>query len=103
MSIKIQKNQCIGCGRCTEVCPGNLIKLINGKADIPKPERCWGCASCLKECPTQAIALLLGEDAGGLGGRMTVRQEGTLLHWSIKKTDASTQTVTVNSRDSNKY
>lgn len=26
MSIKINSNRCVGCGRCIEVCPGNLIK-----------------------------------------------------------------------------
>ena len=26
MSIRIQKSKCVGCGRCIEACPGNLIK-----------------------------------------------------------------------------
>ena len=27
MSIKIDESRCVGCARCVEVCPGNLIKL----------------------------------------------------------------------------
>ncbi|WP_230578498.1 4Fe-4S binding protein [Selenomonas ruminantium] len=25
MSIAIEKDKCVGCGQCTEVCPGNLL------------------------------------------------------------------------------
>ena len=103
MSIEISREKCGGCGRCAGVCPGSLIKLKDGAAFMARPERCWGCASCLKECPAQAIALFLGEDMGGLGGRMTVRREGTLLHWTVTKPDSIIQTITTNSRDSNKY
>jgi len=103
MSIEIRQNLCTGCGRCVVICPGSLIKLKNGIATIPKPERCWGCASCVKECTAEAIALFLGEDIGGLGGKMTVRRENTLLHWTVTKADGTAQTITVNSQDANKY
>ena len=103
MSIEIRRNQCIGCGGCAEICPGSLIRLDNGKAFIPLPERCWGCASCVKECPAEAIALFLGKDMGGLGGRMTARRENTLLRWTVTKPDGTVQSITTDSRDSNKY
>lgn len=103
MSVEIRREQCTGCGRCADVCPGSLLKLKDGAAIILRPERCWACASCLKECPAQAIALFLGEDMGGSGGRMTVLREGTLLHWTVTKPDSSVQTITTNSRDSNRY
>ncbi len=103
MSIEMRHEKCTGCSRCTKICPGSLIKLKEGKAVILHPERCWGCASCVKECPAEAIALFLGEDMGGLGGRMTVRKDGTLLHWTVTKPDSSVQTITTNSLDSNKY
>ena len=103
MSIEISRDKCTGCGGCAGVCPGSLIKLKEGAAVIPRPERCWACASCLKECPVQAIALFLGGDMDGLGGRMTVRREGTLLHWTVTRPDSSVQTITTNSRDSNNY
>lgn len=103
MSIKIKTKQCIGCGRCSRVCPGSLIHLDSNKAEILHPERCWGCASCVKECPVQAIYMYLGEDMGGLGGRLDVKREGHLLHWRIQRADGTIRTLTVDSRDSNKY
>ncbi|MGN6715351.1 4Fe-4S dicluster domain-containing protein [Anaerocolumna jejuensis] len=104
MSIEISKEICIGCGQCAQICPGTLIRLGDaGKAFISHAERCWGCASCVKECPVQAIAMFLGEDAGGLGGRLTVRRENTLLHWIITIPDGEKQIITLDSRDANKY
>ena len=48
MSIAIDRNKCVGCGKCSVVCPGNLIKLEEKKAYIKYPKDCWGCASCIK-------------------------------------------------------
>lgn len=104
MSIEISQSRCIGCGRCTQVCPGTLLRMNSeGKAEIPRPQNCWACASCIKECPVQAIALFLGRDMGGLGGKLTVRREKALLHWTVTKPDGSAQTVTVDSRSANQY
>lgn len=104
MSIEINKNLCVSCAACSRVCLGTLIRLDdNKKSFIKRPERCWGCASCVKECGAGAISLFIGEDIGGLGGRMTAKRDGTLLHWTIKKSDGATVTVTTDSRDSNKY
>ena len=56
MSIQINKLKCVGCGKCIEACPGNLIKKdTDGKAFIKHVKDCWGCTSCLKECRFEAI------------------------------------------------
>ena len=63
MSIRIQKSKCVGCGRCIEACPGNLIKKDKeGKAFIRQVRDCWGCTSCIKECSRDAIRFFLGAD-----------------------------------------
>ena len=104
MSIEILESECTGCGQCATVCPGSLIQLReDGKSSIPRPERCWGCASCLKECPAEAIRLYIGEDAGGLGGRMSARREGTLLHWRVERPGGTARIITTDSKESNKY
>ena len=36
MSIRINKDKCIGCGKCTQVCPGTLIALEEGRARIQR-------------------------------------------------------------------
>ncbi|MCD8356594.1 MAG: 4Fe-4S binding protein [Clostridia bacterium] len=102
MSIHIDQKKCIGCGQCAEICPGTLIQMKE-KAFIRYPQECWGCVSCVKQCPVHAIALYLGSDIGGAGSRMTVEKEGSLLHWTVIRPDASQETITVDSRDANRY
>lgn len=104
MSIQINKDICIGCSRCQQVCPGTLIyKDEVKKAYIAYPSDCWGCVSCVKECPVGAISFFLGEDMGGKGATMVVRTEGHLLHWDITKIDGTVQRITVNAKESNAY
>jgi adenylylsulfate reductase subunit B len=103
MSIRINKDKCIGCGKCTEVCPGTLIDLTDKKAVMQYPKDCWGCVSCVKECPVGAIEFFLGADIGGNGSTMNVTTEGDILHWNIQKTDGSVTTIDVDRRNSNKY
>jgi adenylylsulfate reductase subunit B len=103
MSIVIDSVKCKGCRRCTLVCPGSLIEMRDGKAKLCYPKDCWGCASCIKECEHGAIAFYLGADIGGMGSKMNVRSEGTLLHWQIEKTDGSKEVIVINKKDSNKY
>lgn len=105
MSIQIQQSKCIGCGRCVEVCPGNLIKTDeNGRACIRHPEDCWGCTSCLKECRACAIRFFLGADIGGMGGTFTVKTgtEGADL-WTFSDRMGQKKTIQVNKKDANKY
>ncbi|MDR2043763.1 MAG: ferredoxin family protein [Clostridium sp.] len=103
MSIEISWEKCVGCGSCAQICPGSLIRLEGQKAVIARPQRCWGCASCVKECPVQAISMYLGEDMGGRGGRLTVRREGKLLHWTVSLPDGGQKTITVDGSQSNRY
>ena len=103
MSIRIDQKKCVGCRKCSEVCPVTLIVKEEKKAVIRYPKDCWGCASCIKECPFEAISYYLGADIGGMGSQMTVHTEGDLLHWRIKKTDGTIETIVVNKKDSNKY
>ena len=104
MSIAIDKVKCRGCGKCTEVCPGSLIKKdADGKAYIRYPRDCWGCCSCIKECHFDAIGLYLGADIGGMGSLMTVKSTPDTLTWDIKKRDGSKEEILINKKESNKY
>lgn len=104
MSIQINKAQCVGCGRCIDACSGNLIKCDQqGKAYIRRPRDCWGCTACLKACPTGAVKFFLGADIGGRGSLLSVREQGELAIWTVTKPEGSSQTITVNKNDSNKY
>lgn len=102
MSIRINSEKCIGCGRCSEVCPGSLIE-VSGKAYMKYPKDCWGCVSCVKECPAAAIDFFLGADIGGRGSTLNVTAEGNILHWTIHKYNGETQVIDVDRRNSNQY
>lgn len=104
MSIAIDKNKCMGCGQCMDVCPGSLIKRSDdNKAYIKYPKDCWGCCSCIKECKFDAIALYLGADMGGMGSKMTVKTRGNFMDWNITRTDGSVETIVIDKKESNKY
>ncbi len=108
MSIVIEPLKCIGCTKCTQVCPGNLIEMTEletekKKAVIKYPKDCWGCVSCVKECPVQAISFFLGADIGGNGSRMTTRQAGDILSWIIEKRDGTIEIINIDRKDANKY
>ena len=104
MSIRINSGKCVGCKRCESVCPGSLIKMNDdGKAYIKYEKDCWGCVSCVKECPVEAIAFFLGEDMGGLGSTMTVKETKETLTWRIQKYNHQQKTIVINRLESNKY
>ncbi len=104
MSIEIDQNKCIKCGKCIGICPGNLIyENRDGKAYIKYPKDCWGCTACIKECKSSAISYVLSPQIGGSGGKMSVLDDGLCLIWTVKKHDGETINITVDKRESNRY
>jgi len=53
---KLDKEQCISCGICADLCPQKAIIMTKEMA-FPeyKSELCDFCFTCEKECPSQAI------------------------------------------------
>jgi MinD superfamily P-loop ATPase len=52
----IDKELCIGCGKCVEVCPPQALALIVEKASLIE-ELCEECGFCSPECPVSAIEI----------------------------------------------
>jgi len=54
--LEINRDECIGCGACVEVCPfGSLSLDDEGIAVVD--ETCTACGACLPECPVEALSL----------------------------------------------
>ena len=104
MSIVINKEKCAGCGQCSIVCSGSLIKMgEDKKAYMKYPKDCWGCSSCIKECRFGAIALYIGADSGGNGSLMRVENKGDILNWNVTLNDGTVKTIAINKKEANKY
>lgn len=103
MSIRINREKCVGCQKCIAVCPGSLIDLRDKKAYMKYPRDCWGCVSCVKECPVEAIDFFLGADIGGNGSTMHAVCKDDMIYWKVQKQDGSILVIDVNRKDSNKY
>ncbi|WP_069998064.1 4Fe-4S dicluster domain-containing protein [Cellulosilyticum sp. I15G10I2] len=104
MSIYIDKNKCIACNKCSNICPGNLISTAHDhKAFIKCPQDCWGCTACLKECPVGAIKYFLGADIGGKGGYLYTENHPEHIDWHIISQDGKKNTIQTQKDESNKY
>ena len=56
----IRTDACIGCGGCVTACPeGDVLGLINGKANIIKAHKCIGHGLCAEACPVGAISIVM--------------------------------------------
>ncbi|HEY5602504.1 MAG TPA: NAD(P)-binding domain-containing protein [Gammaproteobacteria bacterium] len=63
----IDKNICLGCATCVDACPeGNVLGIINEKAQLVNPSHCIGHGACKSACPTEAITLVLGSEKRGV-------------------------------------
>ena len=51
---KVNKEKCIGCRLCMQVCDFKAINIVNRKAEV-NPALCKGCGACSGACPTGAI------------------------------------------------
>ena len=103
MSIRIETSTCIGCGRCTDVCPGNLLFLKDKRAAIRDVRDCCGCTACVKECPKNAIFFTLEAELGGAGGRLYAQDSADTLSWVLKLADGEEQRIVVNKKQANAY
>lgn len=53
---QVDRDRCIGCGACAQICQFNAITMIHGSAMV-FPELCHSCDGCRLVCPTGAISL----------------------------------------------
>ena len=59
-SLTLSSENCVGCGRCMEVCPHGVFKSHNSKALVVHMELCMECGACALNCPVDAIRVNAG-------------------------------------------
>lgn len=57
MKIKIKEEKCVGCGRCTELCPKTFRLKESGKAEVISEEDILCAGKASDTCPTEAIEI----------------------------------------------
>jgi thioredoxin reductase (NADPH) len=63
----IDLGRCMGCGSCIAACPeGQILGLINRKAELIEPSQCIGHGACKTACPFDAISLVFGTEQRGV-------------------------------------
>lgn len=54
-TLRLDRDACIGCGRCLEVCPHAVFVLADRKSRIADRDACMECGACARNCPVEAL------------------------------------------------
>lgn len=60
VTLGLDRDKCIGCGMCTQVCPHAVFAIREGKAQIRDRDACMECGACARNCPVGAISVEAG-------------------------------------------
>ena len=61
--VYVNKETCIGCSVCAQICPTDVFKMVMIKdkgyfrlvSEVVREEACIGCMACVENCPTESI------------------------------------------------
>jgi len=59
-TLELNREACIGCGRCVEVCPHQVFRLVGKKAELADKDACMECGACALNCPVAALSVAAG-------------------------------------------
>ncbi|HNX48217.1 MAG TPA: 4Fe-4S binding protein [Methanomassiliicoccales archaeon] len=54
MAVKVNVDECVGCGLCEDVCPSGAITVDD--VAVIDAKKCTECGACIDECPNSAIS-----------------------------------------------
>jgi putative YpdA family bacillithiol system oxidoreductase len=53
----INDDRCIGCDACVDICPTDVLELVNNKSRVQRVSDCVQCEQCAHACPTTALVM----------------------------------------------
>lgn len=56
-TLNLDINACVGCGICAQVCPHQVLEIVEKKAGIVDIDGCMECGACANNCPVEAITV----------------------------------------------
>ncbi|HSA34373.1 MAG TPA: mercury methylation ferredoxin HgcB [bacterium] len=60
VTLNLDTEKCVGCGRCADVCPHRVFTMTDRKATMVDRGACMECGACRKNCPAGAITVEAG-------------------------------------------
>jgi putative YpdA family bacillithiol system oxidoreductase len=63
---RIDLLKCIGCASCVQICPEEVLGIVEGRAAVVNGVRCIGHTLCAEVCPVGAITMTFGSPRQGL-------------------------------------
>jgi NAD-dependent dihydropyrimidine dehydrogenase PreA subunit len=57
VTLSLDIDKCVGCGKCSEVCPHGVFSIEDKKARIIDRDSCMECGACQNNCPADAISV----------------------------------------------
>lgn len=93
----IDKEKCSGCGRCEEICPGDLMEIdeTTNSAFCRATRDCWDCMACVKECPTGAIETRIPYQLGYYPARLIPKKKEKEIEWTLIDIHGNVEKMTV--------
>ena len=55
--VEVDKDKCTGCEECINICPQEVVDLVDGKSEPTRADECVDCQSCVEACPESAITV----------------------------------------------
>lgn len=80
----VYNEKCFGCGKCEEICPGDLMEVNpdTKKAFCRSTRDCWDCMACIKECPTGALETRIPYQLGYYPARLIPKKKDKHIEWT---------------------
>ena len=59
-TLQLDRETCVGCGLCPQLCPHGVLEMAEKKARIRDLDGCMECGACARNCPSGALEVTPG-------------------------------------------